>query len=75
MRSFAALVAAFTAFVAFVALPATASAEEEKLPVPWSLLAGVTAQLADPDSPPPGANDCRVSPAPSTRIRWCWCMA
>ncbi|EHR48628.1 putative acetyltransferase/hydrolase with alpha/beta hydrolase fold [Saccharomonospora marina XMU15] len=60
MRSFAAAVAVL---VAVVALPGTASAEEQKLPVPWSLLAGVTAQLAHPDSPPPGANDWSCEPS------------
>lgn len=42
----------------------TAAAEGDKpLPVPWSLGAGVAAQLAAPNTPPPGANDWSCKPS------------
>ncbi len=49
-----------------LALPAAgATAASAALPVPYTLAAGVAAQLRDPAAPPPGANDfsCRPSAA------------
>jgi triacylglycerol lipase len=45
-------------------VPATAQ-ERRQYPVPYTMLAGVTAGLTTPGAPPPGSNDwsCRPSPA------------
>ena len=53
----AAVLAALLAFL----IPSTASAAE--LPVPWTLLAGIPAQAADPGGAPPGANDFSCKPS------------
>src|SRR5207249_10665597 len=53
----AAVLAALLAFL----IPSTASGAE--LPVPWTLLAGIPAQAADPGGAPPGANDFSCKPS------------
>ncbi|SFP65729.1 Lipase (class 2) [Amycolatopsis arida] len=68
MRATRLLVAiAATVLTALTTLLAGAGAGQarEDLPVPWTLAAAVPAQLAAPNSPPPGANDwsCRPSAA------------
>ncbi|MGH3948561.1 MAG: esterase/lipase family protein [Pseudonocardiaceae bacterium] len=45
--------------------PAAAIAATDKYPVPWNFGAAVAAQLAEPDSPPPGANDWSCEPSSS----------
>ncbi|WP_216213568.1 esterase/lipase family protein [Amycolatopsis aidingensis] len=61
LSSLASLLLAVT--LAALVTPAVAQAEEEQLPVPWSLAAAVPAQLAAPNSPPPGANDWDCEPS------------
>jgi triacylglycerol esterase/lipase EstA (alpha/beta hydrolase family) len=54
--------ATLAALAMLVALPAAASGAE-RLPVPWTFDAGIAAQGAAPDSPPPGANDFDCEPS------------
>lgn len=62
MRFAKSLAAALVALLAVLLAPGAANADE-KLPVPWSLGAGVAAQLADPGAAPPGANDWSCEPS------------
>ncbi len=58
----AAALSAVAAVSLTVAAPGVAAAEDEDLPVPWTIGAGVAAQAAGPDSPPPGSNDWSCEP-------------
>ncbi len=64
MRTTKSLGAAVLAALLVLVLAPTASAASD-LPVPWTLLAALPAQAANPGGPPPGANDfsCRPSAA------------
>ena len=60
-RSLFSVVAA--ALLTLAVAPAASADSQQQLPVPYTLAAGVTAQLAHPDSPPPGANDWHCKPS------------
>lgn len=54
---------AFAALLTLASSPAATAGEQQRLPVPHTLGAGVAAQLAGPDSAPPGANDWSCEPS------------
>ena len=61
MRTTKSLFAAvLAALLALVVTPAASAASD--LPVPWTLLAALPAQAANPGGPPPGANDFSCEP-------------
>lgn len=63
MRTARSLLTAAMAAVLTLALAPAAAASDEQLPVPYSLAAGVAAQIADPGAAPPGANDWSCEPS------------
>ena len=63
MRTARSLLTAALAAALTLAFAPAAAASDERLPVPYSLAAGVAAQLADPGAAPPGANDWSCEPS------------